>query len=105
MDRLKKPLRLAALAAAWAVLGSGCADACFQIQQTLCQCRGRTETEITSCETTETAQESLQPPTSQQVTACAALLPGCQKAINNGNSCQALETIDGRQACGIAAKN
>jgi hypothetical protein len=101
--RLRRLIVGAALAAT-AALAAGCADACFQIQQTLCECRGQTQDERNSCEATLSTQESIQPPTEAQLKVCAQLLPGCQKAINNGKSCEALQDVPGRQACGIAEK-
>lgn len=105
MKRLRFALGSALLLALFGLNASGCADPCFQIQQALCQCKGQTQDERNSCESTLSTQESISPPSTGQLKACEALLPGCQKAINNGKSCEALQDVPGRQACGIAEKD
>jgi len=99
---LKTVLRAALLVAACLAVGTACQDACMQIQDVLCNCRGRTQDEINACETTQSAQEALAPPNNEQIKVCANLLQGCTNLIDGGTNCQALETISGRQACGIA---
>ena len=102
MTRLRLLVGGALLLALFGLGATGCADSCFQIQQTLCHCRGQTQDERNSCESTLSTQESIDPPATDQLKVCERLLPGCQKAVDNGNSCQVLQTVAGRQACGIA---
>jgi hypothetical protein len=87
---------LAALALA------GCTDACLQVQQVICTCKGKTQAERTACEDAASAQEALAPPTAAQLTACEPLITSCEAQVARG--CETLDTADGRVACGLAPK-
>jgi hypothetical protein len=73
----------------------------MQIQSVLCECRFRTQDERRSCEQSADAQEKLDPPTADELTTCADLLPGCQELLAGGD-CQVLATLEGKRACGLA---
>lgn len=80
----------------------GCPDNCLQIQYDLCDCYGKTVDEIQSCETNASNQESVSPPDSAQLKQCGTLIKGCEAAIKGGDNCPVLQTIPGRQACGLS---
>ncbi len=94
-----------AILLATGLLAAGCPDNCLQIQYILCECRGRTVDEINACQNTASTQESLQPPTPEQIKTCGGFVKSCQAAIDGGTACEALQTVAGRQACGIANSN
>lgn len=77
-----------------------CSSPCMQIQQQLCQCQGKTQTEQRTCEDAASAQEKLAPPTDAQLAACEALLDSCEAQVAKG--CETLDTAEGRKACGIS---
>ncbi len=91
---------LAVIAAS--LLATACSSTCLQVQQKLCECKGQTQTERNSCEQAASDQESLAPPTDEQLAACEEILPECEAQIAKG--CDTLLTLEGKQACGIAVK-
>jgi hypothetical protein len=91
-------LALALVAPLWAA----CTSPCLKVQQVLCQCQGSTQNERNVCEDAASAQEQLAPPDDAQLAACEALLPDCEAQVALG--CDALDTPDGRRACGIAVR-
>jgi hypothetical protein len=96
--RLLAPLLLAAVAL---LAGPACTDACMQVQQAICTCSGQTQTEQTACSDAASAQESLEPPTSEELTACKTLVTTCDQFLTD-HGCVNLQTEAGRKACGIA---
>jgi hypothetical protein len=81
---------------------TACPDACLQVQNVLCECRGRTTDEINACEQTASTQESLSPPNSDQIKVCQGLIKPCQAILDGGTNCAVLQTQAGREACGIS---
>lgn len=92
---------LIALLAA-SVFATACSSTCLQVQQKLCECKGQTQSERNSCEQAASDQEALAPPTDAQLATCEQILPECEAQIAKG--CDTLQTLEGKQACGIAAK-
>jgi hypothetical protein len=94
------PVRLGALLLLVGGLSAACASPCHQVQQALCRCVGRTQTERSSCEDAASAQEALSPPSDSQLASCEALLTGCERVVAAG--CEGLRTEEGKKACGLA---
>jgi hypothetical protein len=94
--------RWLALAVCVGVVVTACPDNCLQVQDILCECRGRTTDEINACEQTASTQESLAPPTDSQLNTCQGLIKPCQAIIDGGTNCAVLQTQAGREACGIS---
>lgn len=85
-------------------LAQACSSPCIQVQQVLCQCQGRTQSERNTCEDNAKQQESLQPPSDSTQQTCEQLLPGCEAIIDGGGGCASLQTDEGRKACGLSPK-
>jgi hypothetical protein len=90
------PLCLLALAA--------CKSPCLELSQRVCECR-ETRVEQDACRrNAETNEGRLEPDQAAQDT-CEALLDSCP-AIDDDNrvqACEALETTEGKLACGLTA--
>jgi hypothetical protein len=97
--------RLVALGVCLAFVTTACPDNCLQVQNVLCECRGRTTDEINACEQTASTQESLAPPSTSDLKVCEGLIKSCQTAIDGGTNCAVLQTQPGRVACGISESN
>lgn len=80
---------------------SACSSPCMRVQQLICECRFQTSDERRNCESNAESQQGLDPPTDEELAVCEALVPGCE-AILAGGDCSALDTDEGKRACGLA---
>lgn len=72
----------------------------MQVQEILCECKGRTMDEQQACIQIAEAQERISPPNNSDQEVCETLIPSCEKQIALG--CETLSTTEGKKACGIA---
>ena len=92
--------RLVALALVVATLAA-CSSPCMRIQQRICACQYQTSGLRRTCETNEENQQSLDPPTADELTACESLDESCA-AILAEKGCSVLEVDEGKRACGLS---
>ena len=88
-----------ALVAMTSLVGA-CASPCLEIQYLVCDCTTGTQDERTLCEQIAEDQETLSPPSAEQLATCEALIPTCEAFVAEG--CDALRMPEGRKACGMA---
>ena len=89
----RTPLAIAAVAA----LLSACTDPCIALGEKLCECEGlegASSYQVDSCKTTLSNEAARVEITEADQERCEQLLDGC--------SCEALDTPEGKQACGLA---
>jgi hypothetical protein len=98
MVRALPMVRLAALAAAAALVASGCKSECRQLSEVLCQC-SLNSVDQSNCLTAAGTAEGANPPTPADNDRCMELLP---QPDGGGCDCRLIDTTEGKIRCGLA---
>ena len=87
-------VRLLALLFASALLFAGCKGQCQSLSEKICDCVSRNNFEREDCYRRTAEENRTFAPTAEQEGVCAELIETCE--------CGALDTPEGKQACGLA---